>query len=789
MIEGLSKTEVRKRIDEGQINKDNSNKTKSVGKIIADNVFTYFNILNLVLGIAVIVAGIVAGDILKGLKNSTFVLIAIGNTIISIAEELASKRIIDKLSIISESKCIVVRDGVESEIGAEEIVTDDVIKLTAGRQIIADAEVLEGNLEVNEALITGESDAILKQQGDSLLSGAFVVSGNAYCRVTHVGKDSYSSKISAEAKKKKKMNFMILGSFVKILKILTILIIPLGAITFFKEYNISGELSESMFRTIASIIGMIPEGLILLTSSVMAVGIIKLYRVKVLVQQLYSIEILARVNTICLDKTGTLTEGRMEYSDFISSKDCQIDNPVEKLAEFVCSSEDNNATMQALKAHFAESESKKIQITDKMPFSSSRKYSAIKCSDYTYYFGAPDILFDDTSEAKEYFKKYRVVAFARKQNGDLNDISSLEKIGYVLIKDVIRKSAKSTLEFFKKNNVDVVIISGDKTETVLNTAEQLELKDLRGIDVSELSDEELVQAVSDYNVFGRVKPSQKKLIVKTLKEKGRTVAMTGDGVNDVLALKESDCAISIKSGADAARNVSQFILLDDDFNSIPNIVKEGRQIINNIERSASLLLSKTVYTLLLTLFSVVTIQTYFFIPIQTSLITFFTIGIPTFVLALEPNNELVKGQFLTRIASRSIPVSITVLVNVILLTIAKSLFNLSSADVSTMAVIMTAVTVFLYMIKICLPLTKIRAVLLVTMIGGFFACTIFLKDFFYLSTLEWKTILILGALFLLSFIVYSLVNLLVTFLFHKKDDSILVEKTMFSGLKKNRKQV
>jgi len=673
---------------------------------------------------------------------------------------------------------------VESEISAEDIVIDDIIKLTAGRQIIADAEVLEGNLEVNEALITGESDPVIKQKGDQLLSGAFVVSGNAYCRVTHVGKENYSSKISAAAKMKKKMNFMILGSFVKILKVLTILIIPLGAISFLKEFLIMRvDLSESMFRTIASIIGMIPEGLILLTSSVMAVGIIKLYRVKVLVQQLYSIEILARVNTICLDKTGTLTEGRMEYSDFIPSSDCQLDDPVGKLSEFVACSEDNNATMQALKAHFTECKPDSKEIIEKMPFSSSRKYSAIKYADYTYYFGAPDILFDDTSEAEESFRKYRVVAFARKQNGDLSDISSLEKIGYVLIKDVVRKSAKSTIEFFKKNNVDVVIISGDKTETVLNTAEQLEMTDLKGIDVSELSDEELIQAVSEYNVFGRVKPSQKKLIVKTLKDKGRTVAMTGDGVNDVLALKESDCAISIKSGSDAARNVSQFILLDDDFNSIPNIVKEGRQIINNIERSASLLLSKTVYTLLLTLFSVITVQSYFFIPIQTSLITFFTIGVPTFVLALEPNNELVKGKFLTRIASRSIPVSITVLMNVILVTIASHVFDLNSSVVSTMAVIMTTVTVFLYMIKICLPLTKIRIALLVTMISGFFACTIFLKDFFYLSSLELKTVIILGVLFIISFIVYSLVNFLVTFLFHKKDDSIVVEKTMFSRLK------
>ncbi|MCR5457003.1 MAG: HAD-IC family P-type ATPase [Clostridiales bacterium] len=782
-MDGLSSVEVKKRIDEGQVNRDKSNKTKSVGRIIADNFFTYFNILNLVLGIGVIVAGIVAGDILKGLKNCTFVLIAIGNTIISIAEELASKRIIDRLSIISESKCVVVRDGEENEISAEDIVIDDIIKLTAGRQIIADAEVLEGSLEVNEALITGESDPVIKQRGDQLLSGAFVVSGSAYCRVTHVGKDNYSSKISAEAKQKKKMNFMILGSFIKILKVLTILIIPLGAISFFKEFNISGDLSESMFRTIASIIGMIPEGLILLTSSVMAVGIIKLYRVKVLVQQLYSIETLARVNTICLDKTGTLTEGRMEYVDFVTSGSCCVEDPVGLLSDFVICSDDNNATMQALKDHFVTEESNSKDTIEKMPFSSSRKYSAIKYSDYTYYFGAPDILFDDTSEAEECFKKYRVVAFARKKNGELSDISSLEKIGYVLIKDVVRKSAKSTLEFFKKNNVDVVIISGDKTETVLNTAEQLDLKDLNGIDVSNLSDEELISAISQYNVFGRVKPAQKKLIVKTLKDMGRTVAMTGDGVNDVLALKESDCAISIKSGADAARNVSQFILLEDDFNSIPNIVKEGRQIINNIERSASLLLSKTVYTLLLTLFSVVTLQKYFFIPIQTSLITFFTIGVPTFVLALEPNNELVKGKFLTRIASRSIPVSITVLMNVILATIASHIFDLDASVVSTMAVIMTAVTVFLYMIKICLPLTKIRIALLVTMIGGFFACTIFMKEFFYLSSLDWRSILILGALFLISFVVYSLVNFLVTFLFHKKDDSILVEKTMFSRLK------
>ena len=778
-IKGLTNNEVNERVQKGLVNFNDAPKTKTIKEIIRDNVFTYFNFLNLVLGLAIFIAGTISGDVIKGLKNCLFMGVIIVNSIISIIEEIISKKIIDKLSIVSETKVDVLRDGKIITCALEEIVMDDVIKLSLGHQVVCDSVVLEGELEVSESLITGESDSIKKIKGDNLLSGSYIVSGNAYAKVIHVGKENYVSKISNEAKYKKDVNSIIMGSFTKMLKILSVLIIPIGIIMMISQYRITGSLSESIFTTVASLIGMIPDGLVLLTSSVMAVGVIKLYRVKVLVQQLYSIETLARVDAICLDKTGTLTEGRMELKKIIEVGEYSYDDFDRYLKEYAVSSEDNNQTMSALKEKYTGEKSKVI---DKVPFSSSRKYSAIEFENYSLYLGAPEIVLKEKVDKKiidENIDNYRVLALGIKTGKLDPKLSNIKPIGYLLIEDVIRPSAKETLNYFKENSVLVKIISGDNIKTVLSIAKKVGLEDMEGIDIGNLTSEELEEVIDKYQVFGRAKPEQKKQIIIHLKNQGHTVAMTGDGVNDVLALKESDCAISVKSGTDAARNISQLILLDDDFNSLPRVVAEGRQTINNVERSASLLLVKTLYTMMLIIFSVLSFQKYFFIPIQLTFITTFTIGAPSFVLALEPNHELVKGKFLFKIFAKSLPAALTVVFNMILISMLSTTFDLSYEIQSTLGVILTTATGLYYLFKICYPINLYRGALFFIMLTGFVGCLLLEPEFFSIHPMDNLILLLTFILILDSFYIYKIINYLVTKLFHKFDDTIKVEANIY----------
>ena len=779
-IKGLTIEEVKDRFSKGLNNYNDAPKTKTIKEIFRDNIFTYFNFLNLALGILTFFAGVINGSALNGLKNCLFMGVIIANSIISIVEEIISKKIIDKLSIVSESKVDVLRDGNIETLSLEDVVMDDVIKLTLGHQVVCDSVVVDGEIEVSESLITGESDSIKKVKGDELLSGSFIISGNAYARVIRVGKDNYVSKISNEAKYKKEINSMIMGSFTKMLKILSVMIIPIGICMMISQYSITKSFPESIYTTVASMIGMIPEGLVLLTSSVMAVGVIKLYRVKVLVQQLYAIEILARVDAICLDKTGTLTEGRMKVKGILSAGKYSKDEAERYFKEYTLASEDNNQTMNALKDYFS---GMKINAKNKIPFNSSRKFSAIEFDDYTLYFGAPEVILKDKVDQKvidDNIEDYRVLSLGiKKSNKDINELKGIDPIGYILVEDIIRPSAKDTLDFFKDNNVLVKIISGDNIKTVMSIAKKVGLNDLKGIDISELSDEELRDAIDEYQIFGRSKPEQKKLIIKTLKEKGHTVAMTGDGVNDVLALKESDCAISVKSGTDAARNVSQLILLNDDFNSLPRVVEEGRQTINNVERSASLLLVKTIYTILLIIFSILSFQKYFFVPIQLTFITAFTIGAPSFILALEPNHELVRGKFLFKVFAKSLPTSLTVVFNIVLVSLLANTFNLSYEIKSTLSVILTTTTGLYYLLKICRPLNLYRGSLFTAMLTGFLYCYLFQPEFFNLLKLNGTIALLSIILMFSSFYVYKLINYAITFLFHKFDDSIKVEANIY----------
>lgn len=780
MENGLTTKEVEERFRKGLYNYNDAPKTKTIKQIVKDNVFTYFNFLNLALGIAVFTSSIIAGNVLNGLKNCLFMGVIIVNSVISIIEEIISKKIIDRLSVVSESKVSTLRDGKIVELALEDIVMDDIIKLSLGHQIVADSVVLEGEIEVNECLITGESDAIKKGVGDELLSGSFIISGNATAQVIHVGKENYVSKITNEAKYKKDVNSVVMDSFTKMLKILSALIIPIGIIMLINQYMVTGVLSESIFTTVASLIGMIPEGLILLTSSVMAVGVIKLYRVKVLVQQLYAIEILARVDTICLDKTGTLTEGTMEYKDIVlAGKKYSKFEVEEYLKRYTLASDDTNQTMTALKKYF---EGNKVNAKHKLPFSSSRKFSAIEFDEYSLYLGAPDVLLGnkvDNEKIDQYIEDYRIIVLGMKKGKIDESLKNIEPLGYILIEDVIRPSAKKTLDYFRENNVNVKIISGDNIKTVLSIAKKVGLKDIKGIDIGNLDNEKLESIIDEYQIFGRCKPEQKKVIVKYLKRQGHIVAMTGDGVNDVLALKESDCAISVKSGSDAARNVSQLILLDDDFNSLPKVVAEGRQTINNVERSASLLLVKTLYTIMLIIFSILSFQKYFFIPIQLTFITTFTIGAPSFILALEPNSELVKGNFLFKIFSKSLPTALIVVFNVILVSAFSKTFGLSYEMQSSISVILTTISGLYYLFKICHPLNLYRGALFTVMTGGFLYCLLFQPEFFNIVPLDNVSTLIVFVLAIDSFYIYKILNYFITFIFNKFDKTIKVESNIY----------
>lgn len=775
---GLKSEQVKKRIQQGLNNYDDQPKTKSIKQIVASNFFTYFNFLNLALGAAVLIAGIFSGQLFQGLKNCLFMGVIIVNSIISIIEEIVSKRIIDKLSILSESKVITIRDGQKVESTMEEIVLDDVIELKTGNQVVCDAIILSGDVEVNEAFITGESDPVTKTKGDMILSGSFIVSGVTRAKVEHIGKDNYVSTISNEAKYVKKANSVIMDSFEKLLRIISLFIIPIGIIMYFSQLNATNfNVTESIFATVAALIGMIPEGLVLLTSSVMAVSVIRLSQFKVLVQQLHCIETLARVDVICLDKTGTLTEGKMALKEIIPYKSHTKEEIDDILEAFTSNSIDDNATMKSLKDVYTKESDWKLE--DYVPFSSARKFSAITFQKQgTYYIGAPEILFKSQMKTlkpliEKYQDEYRVLVIGFTKEKCSKTPDKLEAIGFILIEDVIRPEAKDTINYFQNQGVNVKIISGDNVETVLNIAKKVGLFDVTGIDVSSLSDEELYDSIGNYDVYGRVAPRQKKLIIEYLQGMGHTVAMTGDGVNDVLALKTSDCGIALASGSESARNVSQLVLLDSNFDSLPKVVAEGRRTINNIERSSSLLLVKTIYTVLLILFSIGVSTKYFFVPIQLTLITGFTIGIPSFILALEPNHDLVTGNFLLKIVSKALPVALTVVINIILITAFKETFHLSFALSSTLSVFLTATTGFIFLYRICKPFNFLRTALYIFLLGGFIYCSIFQYEFFNISEITNETLLIFIVLYISSMYIFDKLNRLIKFLFHKLDASIV----------------
>ncbi len=722
---GLNDKEVLNYMNKGLVYKDTTIPTKSFGLIILSNIFTLFNLLNLFLALLIYLVG--------SYKNLLFLGVVITNTIISIIQETRAKIAVDKLKLTSTLKANVRRNGIDIEIPINKIVLDDIILFSLGNQVIVDSIILDGFVEVNESFITGEEDTVLKKQGDMLYSGSFIVSGNCTAKVEHVGSDNYSSKISYEAKYIKKVNSVILDSLNKIIKILSIIILPLGCLLFFNQHvMLDVPINTAIVHTVAALISMIPEGLVLLTSTVLAVSVIRLAKRKVLVKQLYSIETLARVDTICFDKTGTLTEGIMEVKDIISlNKRYDIN----KIMTDICNvSKTNNATMKALKKYFHGTSDNEVK--EVIPFSSERKYSEITFKDgNTYRLGAPEVLLN--KETPTEYEEYRTLVLVKVTK-------KVIPIGYILLLDKLRSDASKTIKYFQEQGVDIKIISGDNPKMIVKLLKRLNININKYVDCSKIDDNDLQELVLNNAIFGRVSPFQKREIIKILKRNNHTVAFVGDGVNDVLALKEADCSIALACGSEASFNISDLVLLDSKFSSVPKVVKEGRRTIHNIERSASLFIVKTGYAVLITLLFMILPLQYPFIPIQMSLTGSLTIGIPSFILALEPNEEIIKGNFLTNIFKKALPTSLIIVINLLII----SMLPLSIDEASTLSVLMVGFIGFAHIYRICKPLKQYQIIMLTILIIIFLTSVIGLKELFSLAIIDLKllilTIILLG---------------------------------------------
>ncbi len=733
MEKGLTADEVQQRIDSGKINGDQNVKTKSVAQILRENIVTFFNFIFIVFAVLICFFIDSSEKFLTIVGNFGFLILIVFNALVGIVQELRAKHTIDKLSLISAPKAVVIRDGEQKEIAVKDIVLDDITVLASGSQICADSFVVEGSIEVNESLITGEPDAILKNVGDKIMSGSFVVSGNAKAQVEHVGMDNFATKISAGAKYFKKPNSEIWRSLMFIVKVMATILVPMGVMLFCVKYfaqenpdqaekiittlfgyKINQYLSTTVLGTVATLIGMIPSGLVALSSTVFCVSVIRLSRHKTLAQDLYCIETLARVDVLCLDKTGTITEGTMDVNSIEPVKNREIAEIKQIIKNVTSALEDNNATINALRAYVGDID---VSCTAEqiVPFSSARKWSGARINGVSYVIGAPEFVFKKKTKTlekttEEMAKKgYRVMVVASSKNkfSDSELPSALKLESFIYITDKIRAEAPDTLRFFKHEGVTVKVISGDNPETVRAVAMRAGLEDCDNIiDMSTLTtEEEVYDAATKYTIFGRVLPDQKLMLVKALKKAGHTVAMTGDGVNDVLALKEADCSVAMASGSDAAKNVSSLVLLDSNFSSMPRVVAEGRRSINNLERSAALYIMKTVYnTLLALLFMVVTVPLPF-TPQNLTIMGAVTIGMPSVVLALEPNADRVTGRFLPKVLSNALPGGITVMLGAIAVILCNRFFltNLTDAQSQTVFIWVITFVGFLLLFKVSLP--------------------------------------------------------------------------------------
>lgn len=753
-ITGLTDEEVRQRVEEGLTNRADISTDKTTKEIVISNVFTYFNLIFLVITILLIMVG--------SFRNLTFLPIIIGNTVIGIVQEIRAKKTLEKMSLLNAPRADVIRNGSVKQISTEELVKDDVILLTAGKQICADAVVISGNIQVNESLLTGEADEVEKTEGSTLMSGSFVVSGECYARLEKVGNESYISKLSLEAKSMggKEQSEMI-RSINLIVKWVGIVIIPIGLILFWQSHFVNGEsITKSVTSTVAAIIGMIPEGLYLLTTVALALSTMKLARKKVLLHDMKSIETLARVDVLCVDKTGTITEPDMKLKEIFLCKNSGADGTQTALTldelkslilDYANASVDNNATMLALKAYAADALTNNTSAlhrtaVSQQAFSSSLKYGSVTFSDGTYLLGAPEfIMHEDFARIEEEIIPYadkgdRVLLFARYdgENAENGINGSVTPLGFVALANPIRANAVKTFEYFKSQGVAIKVISGDNPRTVSRIAIQAGIESAESfVDAATLDTEDkIADAVNKYTVFGRVTPKQKKQLVKALQAKGHTVAMTGDGVNDILAMKDADCSVAMASGSEAAAQAAQVVLLDSDFAHMPDVVYEGRRVVNNIQRSASLFLVKNIFSLLLSMFSVILMVTYPLEPAQVSLISMFTIGVPGFLLALEQNKDRIKGRFITNVMLKALPGGLTDVIAVGALVVCGEVFCISDASIGTIATLVLSVVGFMILFKISEPLNGMKYAVIIGNIAGLVFSGFFLKKLFALTDLS-----------------------------------------------------
>lgn len=736
-LRGLTSAEAEQRKAEGKVNTASTVKTKSIKRIFIDNICTVFNGINVLLFVLLMLVG--------SYKNLLFIGVVLFNTVIGIVQEIRSKKSVDKLTILTESKLSVLRDGEIVELNKDELVLDDIILLSRGNQVPADCILVDGECSANESLLTGESDLIAKKLGDELLSGSFIASGNCKCRVNRVGADSYAAKINNEAKYIKKNDSQILKAFKTIINICSIIIFPVGILMFVIKYFVQQQMfNDTVISTVGALVGMIPGGMILLTSTVLAVSVIRLAKKKVLVNEMYCIETLARVDVICLDKTGTLTAEIMNVHDTIPL-DCEKDEIMTALSS-IAHVDEVNATAEAVHAYAKDIEP--LQCKHFTPFSSETKWSGGEFSNgRTYIMGAAEFVFSDKEKYAKVYQAIdevkdtvRILVLAKSVNPltDKTLPDDLIPMALILIKDQLRDNVQETVNYFKEQGVTLKVISGDSVKTVQNIAKDCGIEGAENaVDMSTVTtDEELAEVAERCNVFGRVTPAQKKKLLIALKEKGHKVAMTGDGVNDVLALKEANCSVAMAAGSEAARNVSQLVLVNNDFACMPQVVAEGRRSINNIERSSSLYLVKTMYSILLSLFFLFSTHIYPFEPIQLSLIGALTVGFPSFVLALQPNKNIVRGNFTYNIITRAAPAAICIALNIIVTALLSDPLGLSHAELSTMAVYTTSLIGLMLIVRLCIPFNALRGAMLALSTAGIVIATIFFRDFFKLTALS-----------------------------------------------------
>lgn len=709
---GLSEEQINERIEHKLVNDTKIKTSNSYLQIFCKNIFTIFNIIWLAIAIALMCVG--------AWSDMMFLFVVIANTAISIFQEIKAKNTVEKLSMVTAPKIKVVRMGLSLEIKGEDLLLDDIILLENGNQIPADCIIVEGNVEANESLLTGESNLIKKQEGDTLLAGSFLVSGQCYARVDKVGKSNYIQTVAERTKDFKPQTSNLFKDLNNLIKIIILILIPVGVLTFCKEYFLAGTtIKEAITSTSGALTGMIPAGMYLLITVGLSVGIIKLARKKTLVKNLYSIEMLARANVLCLDKTGTITDGTMNVVDVVPQNNFALEKIQNIMKNVMAHQKTMNATSVALVEHFGKELNSEVK--NVIEFSSQRKYSATTLSNgKTYYVGAIGFIkCQITAQQKKLMNEYmekglRVISLVEDANPYTERSAGKhgKLVCFFVLEDHIRKDAIETIKWFKENNVDIKIISGDDALTVSKIAKRVGVEHSdKYISLENMSLQEVAQIANKFTVFGRVTPEQKHTIIRTLKTQGNTVAMTGDGVNDTLALKEANCSIAMADGSEVARNISHLVLMESNFSALPSIVKEGRQIVNNVQHSSVLYLMKTLFTIMLCITTLILRISYPFTPKQLLLLEMFVIGIPSFILTFQPNKELIRGNFIPQVLKKSIPCSLLMFISIlIVLILNENTSTLTATEFTSLCTLLLTFDGFINLVWVCWPLNWLRAI-------------------------------------------------------------------------------